>query len=423
MGNQASKRVLVAQMGARRHYAVPRIFYQAGILQVLHTDICAVKGWPRLLNRLIPNTFRTVGMRRLFGRVPEGIPTSRIRTESDIGWDYAMSRRRCKTRTDVTSCHLKAVTAWGKRIARRGMKEFDTVYAFNTDGMEVLEAGYQQGLTGFLDQTIPARETIIRMFQLERERFPDLLGMDTLDQRWEDLAEREKHEWSRATSIFCGSPYVRQTIGEVGGPIDKAIVVPTGFQSSNLQRRPFRAPSDGRTRVLFVGEIGVRKGAHYLIEAAKILGKEFEFRLCGGIILPQSFLSSVPENVKVVGAVPRAEIANQYAWADIFCLPSLLEGSASVTYEAMSLGLPIVTTPNSGSLVRDGIDGYLVPARDAQSLAAALAKIRAGQLPREAPPPSDRPQGPPSYSLDAYRERLLEATAGTRSWPNDSVDR
>jgi glycosyltransferase involved in cell wall biosynthesis len=412
MGKQASKRILVAQMGARRHYAVPRIFYQAGILRILHTDICAVKGWPRLLNGLIPNTFRTAGMRRLFGRVPEGIPTSLIRTESSIGWDYAMSRRRCKTRTDVTSCHLKAVTAWGERIARRGMTEFDTVYAFNTDGMEVLEAGYQQGLTGFLDQTIPARETIVRMFQLERERFPDLVGEDTLDQRWEDLAKREKHEWLRATTILCGSPYVRQTIGEVGGPIEKAVVVPTGVQASPLQRRLYRSPSDGPTRVLFVGEIGVRKGAHYLIEAARTLGKEFEFRLCGGIILPESFLKGIPKNVQIVGPVPRAEIASEYAWADVFCLPSLLEGSASVTYEAMSVGLPMVTTPNSGSLVRDGLDGYLVPARDSQSLAVALSKIRAGQLPRESPPPSDRPDGPPSYSLDAYRERLVRVTSG-----------
>ncbi len=340
-----------------------------------------------------------------------------IRTESDIGWNYAMSRRRCKTRTDVTSCHLKAVSAWGERIARRGMKGFDTVYAFNTDGMEVLEAGYQGGIIGFLDQTIPARETIVRMFQLERERFPDLVGEDTLDQRWEDLAAREKHEWARATSILCGSPYVRETIGEVGGPIEKAVVVPTGVQSSPLERRRDFTRTGRPTRVLFVGEIGVRKGAHYLIEAAKLLGEDFEFRFCGGIILPESFLQSVPANVQIVGPIPRAEIGKQYAWADVFCLPSLLEGSAAVTYEAMSVGLPIVTTPNSGSLVRDGIDGYLVPARDAHQLAEALSKVKEGQLPGEAPPLTDRPGGPPSYSLEAYRERLLQVTTTAPGGP------
>jgi glycosyltransferase involved in cell wall biosynthesis len=413
MADTSFQRILVAQMGARRHYAVPRIFHQAGTLGMLHTDICAIKGWPRLLDAVIPSSLRTAGMRRLFGRIPHGIPRRLIRTESDIGWNYAMSRRRCQTRTDITTCHLNAVTAWGNRIVRRGLKEFTSVYAFNTDSKEVMQGAHEQGLPAFLDQTIPARETIVRMMQAERERFPDLVGADTLDQRWPDLAEREKAEWKYASKILCGSPYVRETIGEVGGPIEKAIVVPTGVQPPpTLERSGERRPA-GPTRVLFVGEVGVRKGAHYLIEAARELGPDFEIRLCGGVILPASFVRSAPANVQVMGAVPRAEMAAQYAWADLFCLPSLLEGSAAVTYEAMAMGLPIITTPNSGSLVRDGVDGYLVPARDARALASAI--LRAAQDDRRDPPPTlcDRPGGAPSYSLDAYRERLLKVTQST----------
>jgi glycosyltransferase involved in cell wall biosynthesis len=405
-------RILVAQMGARRHYAIPRIFHQAGILGALHTDICAVRGWPWLLDRLIPHRLRTTGMRRLFGRVPTGIPTSLIRTESAIGWNYAMDRRRCRSRTEVTACHLSAVQAWGKRIVQRGMKSFTSVYAFNTDGKEVLEAAFHSGLVGFLDQTIPARETIVRMFQSERERYPDLVGPETLDQRWQDLAAREKSEWSHATKIFCGSPYVRQTIGEVGGPIEKAVIVPTGVSSPPQGRVSGGDRKNGKTKVLFVGEVGVRKGAHYLIEAASHLGDDFEFRLCGGINLPESYIKNVPPQVQVMGAIPRSEIAKQYDWADVFCLPSLLEGSAAVTYEAMAVGLPIVTTPNSGSLVRDGQDGFLVEARDWKALAHGLRRVRQGELPIDVAIPVDRPGGPPSFTLEAYQERLLNQIQG-----------
>jgi glycosyltransferase involved in cell wall biosynthesis len=415
MAPSSQERILVAQMGARRHYAIPRIFHQAGMLGILHTDICAVKGWPWWLDRLIPSRLRTSGMRRLFGRVPHGIPTALIRTESDIGWSYAMDRRRCKTRTEVTACHLRAVQAWGKRIARRGMSEFTSVYAFNTDGKEVLQAAREQGLVGYLDQTIPSRETIVRMFQSERDRFPDLVGADTLDQHWQDLAEREKSEWKNATRIFCGSPYVKETIGEVGGPMEKAVVIPTGVSNTSARSKVTRPASEGKTRVLFVGEVGVRKGAHYLIEAARSLGNEFEIRFCGGVMLPKTFLDKAPANVQVVGPVPRSEIARQYLWADVFCLPSLLEGSAAVTYEAMAEGLPIVTTPNSGSLVRDGKDGFLIPARDSSALAAALRRVRSGDLPENREIPTDRPGGPPSFSLEAYQERLVNQINGVES--------
>ena len=54
--------------------------------------------------------------------------------------------------------------------------------------------------------------------------------------------------------------------------------------------------------------------------------------------------------------------------ASIFVFPSLEEGGAKVTYEAMASGLPLITTENSGSVMRDGIDGFLVPIRDSRAI-------------------------------------------------------
>jgi len=61
-----------------------------------------------------------------------------------------------------------------------------------------------------------------------------------------------------------------------------------------------------------------------------------------------------------------------YSWADVFLLPSLCEGSATVCYEALAAGLPVITTPNAGSVVRDGVDGFIVPIRDAEAIAEKL---------------------------------------------------
>jgi len=73
-----------------------------------------------------------------------------------------------------------------------------------------------------------------------------------------------------------------------------------------------------------------------------------------------------------------------YQQADLFVFPTVEEGSALVTYEALACGLPVVTTPNAGSVVRDGVEGLIVPIRDVDALAAAMERLRADeQLRRE----------------------------------------
>jgi len=80
-------------------------------------------------------------------------------------------------------------------------------------------------------------------------------------------------------------------------------------------------------------------------------------------------------HLKFLGRIPRAQIAGEFAAADLLVLPSLAEGSAETTYEALACGVPVVTTLEAGSVVRDGIDGRIVPSRDPVALADAIAEI------------------------------------------------
>ena len=117
------------------------------------------------------------------------------------------------------------------------------------------------------------------------------------------------------------------------------------------------------------------KGVQYLLSAWEKLklGDDAELGLVGevkrdikGVLKRFSNL----EGLKLWGF--RRDIPHLMGKASVFVFPSLDEGSALVTYEAMAAGLPVVTTPNSGSLVRDSLDGYIVPIRDAQSLAERI---------------------------------------------------
>jgi glycosyltransferase involved in cell wall biosynthesis len=59
----------------------------------------------------------------------------------------------------------------------------------------------------------------------------------------------------------------------------------------------------------------------------------------------------------------------EFRRADVFVLPTLCEGMAMVHLEAMACGVPVITTPNCGSVVRDGVDGFIVPIRAPPAIA------------------------------------------------------
>ena len=111
---------LVAQMGARMHYAVPRILHREGRLTRLYTDICAAKGWPALL-RWLPRNWLPAGARRLSARVPQEIPPSRITALTPFGFEYARRRRAAKSASEATATHLWA----GETFCRQILLETD----------------------------------------------------------------------------------------------------------------------------------------------------------------------------------------------------------------------------------------------------------------------------------------------------------
>jgi glycosyltransferase involved in cell wall biosynthesis len=72
---------------------------------------------------------------------------------------------------------------------------------------------------------------------------------------------------------------------------------------------------------------------------------------------------------------PHAEVLRLMRTCDVFVLPSIVEGRALVIQEAMSQGLPILITANTGAedLVETGRTGFLVPIRSPEAIAERLA--------------------------------------------------
>jgi glycosyltransferase involved in cell wall biosynthesis len=95
----------------------------------------------------------------------------------------------------------------------------------------------------------------------------------------------------------------------------------------------------------------------------------------GGLECEPAAADNLRERVELVGSVPHSLMRQHFAWADVFLLPSLCEGSATAIYEALSASLPVICTENCGSIVRDSSEGIIIPIRDSDAVAEAVLRL------------------------------------------------
>jgi glycosyltransferase involved in cell wall biosynthesis len=397
----------VAQLGARGHYAVPRVLWEAGLLACLYTDLTAVRGWPWLLRRLGAAKWSGL-MARMAGRLPAGVPPERVVHWPAFAIEYYWRQRRARSPAALTAAHLWAGREFCLRILRYGLADANAIYAFNSAALELLEHARDLGLFRVVEQTIAPVCVADRLLAEEHSRWPGWEQRPVTDPGRAMFAARERGEWECADLILCGSEFVRQGIAEAGGPVDRCVVLPYGVPGAGVCGTPSRG---GRPlQVLVAGAVGLRKGAPYVAEAARRLGRHAQFRWAGEVSILPGAIPRLAGHVELVGPVPRSKMANLYARADVFLLPSIVEGSAIACYEALAAGLPVVTTPHAGSVVRDAIDGFIVPVRDVEAIVERLTRL-AGDPALRAWMSANAVARASEFTLAAYSSKLLAILA------------
>jgi glycosyltransferase involved in cell wall biosynthesis len=130
--------------------------------------------------------------------------------------------------------------------------------------------------------------------------------------------------------------------------------------------------------VLYVGSLGQRKGLSYALDAVQALGEQVSLTLIGRVTAPECRpLVAALERHRWIETLPHHQILEQMRQHDVLVLPSLFEGYALVISEALSQGLPVLTTANSGATqaIRDGVEGFIVPIRSSQAIAERLQQL------------------------------------------------
>ncbi len=243
----------------------------------------------------------------------------------------------------------------------------------------------------------------------------------------------------RSLAVALGRPLLRRTFKRLDARIAVSasardtwqryfsgpmVVIPNSVGAEFFAKpEPLPGYREGGPTVLFVGRLEPRKGLAYLVRAFLRLKPSFP-RLRLLVVgrddkhQQEKMMAMVPPRLRpdllFVGAVPQQDLPSYYASADVFCAPSLGgESFGIVLVEAMAVGLPVVCSNISGyrDLVRDDHEGLLVPPRDPEALAAALAALLDNPA-RRAALAEVACQTATSYAPDVVAGQVLEVYQG-----------
>jgi len=394
------------------HYAVPAILAKEGLLARFYTDVVGNSGAVGAIERWVPEAWRSPSLRRLFGRrLPPELTRDRVLTVAGISLVAPIAARLTgrfverlpeswRGRLSIPS----PAEAIQRNILRDGFGGANAYYGLVTGDPPILREAKRRGLYIVYEQILnPNAAQILRE---ERRCFPGL-EPDEPDEVVDGATILDRQVWDLADVVLVPSEFVRETTIAFGCAPEKVALVPYGLPPSWLEKTASPVPG----RVLFVGTVGLRKGNHYLAQAARILrerGIAADVRVVGPPTTPT--ITSSPEFLgpTYVGQVPRARVAEEFSQADVFAFPTLADSFALVHLEAMALGVPVITTPHCGSVVRDGVDGFLIPVRDATALADRIQKVISDR-PLRAKLGSAARERAQQFLWANYRANLLEA--------------
>lgn len=294
------------------------------------------------------------------------------------------------------------------KAAAAALPYSDALIASYGLALEAFQLGDPTVLT-VLDYPIAHHEYARRLLADEARIRPDMAATLQFNEWPTWVTDRWDQECAAADLILVGSAFVKESFLAQGFPAAKLAVSPYGVDVQLFSPGP--TPPEV-FRVLFAGQIGQRKGIGYLLDAwalARTRGipRDSELVLVGSFAGDPRAVLARGDLFQHMPAVPLPTLPSVYRSGSVMVLPSLLEGMPLVVLQAMACGLPVVVTPAAaGDVVRDGVEGYVVPPRNPRAIADRLLTLSADPDLRIRMGLAARRRAL-EYTWDAYGERVL----------------
>jgi len=358
------------QLGAREHYAIPRALHAKGVLTGLFTDVWVPPANPLgLLKRALQQRFHPeLANARV---TAANFPMMRFEVQTWIrgmrDWNQIMARNDWFQQLSL-------------RVLEREKGAFTkptTIFAYSYAALAAFRFAKASGLRTVLGQ-IDAGPEMSRIVSELRGRHPDFSGRGSTPPPayWNHWRE----ECALADAIVVNSEWSRNALAVAGIDSAKVQIIPLAYQPPGAAVAFQRGYPSGFTRerplrVLFLGQVNLAKGIVPVLEAADRLRNEpVEFYIVGPMLVrvPEGWLRQ--PQIRWCGPVSRAEVAAQYQSADVFLFPTFSDGFGLTQLEAQAWKLPIIASKFCGNVVKDGVNGFLLPELTVEAIVNSLRR-------------------------------------------------
>jgi glycosyltransferase involved in cell wall biosynthesis len=366
---------ICCQLGAREHYAIPRALSSQGLLDCLLTDVWVSRS----------SFLAKISGGGLADRFHDDLSDARViafNSSAILFEMLARARRRAEWNTIIQR------NQWFQRKVVGALTSYDgqhrshpaILLSYSYAALQPFRFGKSRGWKRVLVQMDPGPEEE-RIVAEEVTRVPELAG------EWRPAPAHYwacwRQECELADRIIVNSEWSREGLARVGVPAEKIISIPLAYEQlvvrgqnsevREIRSYPARFTHDRPMRVLFLGQINLRKGIARLLKAAEMLRDEpVEFWMVGPVQIATAEAAAGNARVKWFGQVTRNETAEKYRAADVFILPTLSDGFAITQLEAQAHALPVIASSYCGRVVENGRNGIILEEPSAACIATAI---------------------------------------------------
>lgn len=217
---------------------------------------------------------------------------------------------------------------------------------------------------------------VVRNLAAQRRSDGELRDLDAED--WSRDIPAVERQIREAEWIFTESNRIADRVRAIALPGMPIVPLGQGVDARFFTPRPRRATGE-KLRVVQVSRVAYAKGIEIANVAAERASPWIErFDVAGWNVYSSAMLRKNSASLRFLGGLPAAGVRDLLQQADVFVLPTLADSMPRAVLEAMAVGLPVITTDCSGyqDLIEDGVNGFIVPAGDADAIAARLRVLK-----------------------------------------------
>lgn len=371
-------RWIVCQIGAREHYVLAAELHRRNLLSALFTDAWILPG---SLESRLAGLLGAKG-RQMRGRYTPALSSAPVVSDSVA----AIIRRQLVYR-------VRRLSGWGtiisqndrfaEKVSRQlsnsgALAEKQVVFAYSYAARRIFETAKEYGCMTVLGQIDPGPAEERLVTDISRLHGLNDGHISPPESYWENW----RAECELADCIVVNSYWSRDMLIDSGVMSEKIHVIPLAYKASS-EAEPSSKPRvypavfehSRPLRLLYLGQVNIRKGVVELLYAMKsLIDEPVRLTIVGQ---PTRWIKdhfSYLPNVDWIGPAPRSEVGDHYRAADAFILPTHSDGFAITQLEAASYGLPLIVSPHCGEVVKDGVGGVLINRVDPKAIETAIRR-------------------------------------------------